>query len=188
MTASVVLVMLLNSYRHDHGLLRRAITGLRFSLLGFLALVDLPVEGFEGVFAIPTQGVAEFVDHRTSTRSVPAWITLPAALQIFFFACMTHDPGSFFIWVSFFLAQRPTKADFSSPLRCHSTWRNAQNEESINRDRAQFELLYFANRRIGMKRGYMIFHFLYKRLAVAPAKWKLESKEGPYRRLPLASC
>jgi hypothetical protein len=28
------------------------------------------------------------------------------------------------IWVSFFLAQRPTKADFSSPPRCHSTWRN----------------------------------------------------------------
>jgi hypothetical protein len=29
------------------------------------------------------------------------------------------------IWVSFFLAQRPTKADFSPPPWCHSTWRNA---------------------------------------------------------------
>ncbi|MEY4242472.1 MAG: hypothetical protein RLZZ245_57 [Verrucomicrobiota bacterium] len=34
------------------------------------------------------------------------------------------------IWVSFFLAQRPTKADFSSPPRCHSTWRIPN---SINR-------------------------------------------------------
>jgi hypothetical protein len=34
-------------------------------------------------------------------------------------------PDSDFIWVSFFLAQRPTKADSSNPLRCHSTWRNA---------------------------------------------------------------
>jgi hypothetical protein len=34
-------------------------------------------------------------------------------------------PDSVFIRVSFFLAQRPTKADFSPPRRCHSTWRNA---------------------------------------------------------------
>jgi hypothetical protein len=34
-------------------------------------------------------------------------------------------PDSDFIRVSFFLAQRPTKADSSAPLRCHSTWRNA---------------------------------------------------------------
>jgi hypothetical protein len=27
-----------------------------------------------------------------------------------------------------------------------------------------------------------------QRLAVAPAKWKLEFKEGRYRRLPRASC
>ncbi len=77
---------------HDHGLLRRAITGLRSSLLGFLALGDLPVERLDGVFAIPTKSVADLVDHRTSPRPVPAWITLPAALQIIFFARMTHDP------------------------------------------------------------------------------------------------
>ena len=41
--------------RHNHGLLRRAVGGLRSSPLGFLAMADLPVEGFEGVFAIPTQ-------------------------------------------------------------------------------------------------------------------------------------
>jgi hypothetical protein len=34
-------------------------------------------------------------------------------------------PDNVFIWVSFFLAQRPTTADFSSHPRCHSTWRNA---------------------------------------------------------------
>jgi len=34
-------------------------------------------------------------------------------------------PDSDFIRVSFFLAQRPTKADSSAPPRCHSTWRNA---------------------------------------------------------------
>jgi hypothetical protein len=34
-------------------------------------------------------------------------------------------PDSVFIRVSFFLAQRPPKANFSAAPRCHSTWRNA---------------------------------------------------------------
>ena len=78
----------------DDELLRRAVGGLRSSPLGFLAVADLPVEGFDAVFVIPTQGVAELVDHRTSPRSVPAWIRLPAALQVFFFGRMTHDSRS----------------------------------------------------------------------------------------------
>ena len=78
----------------DDRFLRNAVGELRSSPLGFLAVADLPVEGFEDVFAIPTQCVADLVDHRTSPRSVPAWITLPAALQIFFLARMTHDSRS----------------------------------------------------------------------------------------------
>ena len=79
---------------HNHGLLRRAITGLRSSPLGLFALADLPIEGFEGLFAIPTQGVADLVDHCTSPCLVATSITLPAALLPFFFARMTHDPRS----------------------------------------------------------------------------------------------
>jgi len=30
------------------------------------------------------------------------------------------------IWVSLFLAQRPSSAPFLLARRCHSTWRNAQ--------------------------------------------------------------
>jgi hypothetical protein len=54
--------------------------------------VVLPVEGLDGVLAVPAESVADLVDHRTFTRPVPVWITLAAALQILFLALMAHDP------------------------------------------------------------------------------------------------
>ena len=52
----------------------------------------MPVEGLDGVLAVPAESVADIVDHRTFTRPVPVWITLAAALQILFLALMAHDP------------------------------------------------------------------------------------------------
>jgi hypothetical protein len=43
-------------------------------------------------------------------------------------------PDSVFIWVSFFLAQRPLAASFRADLRCHSIWLNARRIGRIEKN------------------------------------------------------
>ena len=76
----------------DDGLLRRTVGGFGTASFGVLAVGDPAIERLDRVLAVPAQGVADLVDHRAFPRPVPAWITPTAALQIFFFARVAHDP------------------------------------------------------------------------------------------------
>ena len=83
-------------------------------------MADLAVEGFDAVFAIPTQGVADLVDHRTSPSSDKAPGSSPDILLcsydlrfqiVISSGCHSFwrndrlQPISYFFPVSFYLAQ-----------------------------------------------------------------------------------
>jgi len=92
-----------------------------------LAKTHLAVEGFDGVLAIPAEGVADLVDHRVSAGAVSTRIANPAAFQIFDSALLTHDPGKCShpgvilsgatTYLSFFLAGPPVSFNLAQCVR-----------------------------------------------------------------------
>ncbi len=78
---------------HNDLLLKLGVGRFRSSFPGPLPKTDLAVEGLDRALALPDQGVAELVNHRASSRTIPTRIARPAAFQIFDLALLSHDSG-----------------------------------------------------------------------------------------------